>query len=1695
MPGLYIRKNTDNEESLAKSIPKGRLDSRFYTAFMKLFAGEDGKIDIYGNKSKLKDLDGFPQGLDLENCELIRYGKDIAYFEAGGDWQRGVVLGVGLKDGKLAIVSKFDDVRPQSKMERREVAKKLVIQKSSPMWKAVSSAGLLTEKELLGVAETHNPELAVGIKVEMEHHEGRAEARKIAEDHLKEDPDYYKKLIEAGLVDEPAAIESAKRLGLKKAISTLLAIPILAKARDLSHLVRRVVDVHRKDGSVVKQMRLVRPGDGKAAPRQKEGEESFSPRHSSEQVARLLDPNYQKKIDKKNLVQPSGDIGELYRLAEDAREGFKASIEAAAKKLGAIEVQSRNKLKDRGRVEEKMREDGASDASQVYDFDGHTLIFDGLESLASAVEFFMADPRVMRLKNNFATPQSPVGYRDINMNVKLPNGMISEVQLTTKAMAEAKEEGHLFYEIWREAKALENADKEVLDYLGSAQLALYQEAWMASQSPKAYAERRSSSFEIARPFVIESERVISGIIGKLKDKTKKHLAEAIERARSGRTEKSMQCYRPIATASRSASARSMMWPCRRDSAQTFAPRFLGIFSKGLLENTQKISPVARSSTKGVSSRSKYSTESDSKSGISRPSTSEYTTANSDMQESEPLKKALFIIPMLEKSRKNPKLVPKNIFVTRDGTRFETTVWVLPGEATKDKPLVAQLDMFAEADVEEALWRQKLLAQLKNGAKVSFKGKNGKNAIGKISHFTDGVFYILTDKETLAVKPEDIKEIIPEREPDKVAALMAKASPETRAATEAQLFGAKLEEKPTEPYTFEPRRVKGDTVEYLDYRDVIPVKISLVPEKDILEKPSPGWIPRIDDRYFGSVGNRIEAVKLGDSDYMVRLGEGKGPLGVLYARVGVDVLAAMQDYYLKRAKAHAKGYDEKQAKLYSGMRPKKTTVRMLGENKAMSSTLSMASAILDMQGAERWKPIREAVVDMKQKLSDMKIQIEENYSSYTKGQETSYGDKGARKNLLDDYGVLVKRQNGDEINTKEIQDIKTALDAVYGVYGDRSSMAKGFGLKISHSGKVLMHARNAVGVYSPAHHAIGVTMQNGETGFGFTLAHEWAHFMDNYLGTRGGRHFYASDDWSSLPGQIARTFRSSMAKDQKSDYQNRTCECFARALEQFFATKRGAQAEYQETWNKKGNHPKQEVYEAKVLPLVERFFIEDNEFLKALGLEKSATWSGYKLQGREKLHGMDISIENRKGSVRRGVDKDGHEWKTKMNFDYGYIRGTVGKDKEHLDCVSPDTKILTLDYLEKRAGDIAIGDVLIGSEEKPNKSLIGHRKHQGVKVVNIARSSSPMLRIILDDGRIIETTKGHLHYVFINKRDKEWKRADDLRIGDRLISLYRPINRGESPEYMAGYLYGAYKGDGSSNFDSGRQVYCDIAKGVESIEMLIRVKEYWDALGLKTSDVLVRHPNQTIAPIDASGRIVLSTMKIAKLSIRGVNKVGFTRDFITLKRLDDYDWCRGFLAGLYDTDGCLNLRKEVQICQAKDKENTFNDCMVALLKIGMKGKVRGNTLFLDSEWNSDNAGLQFTQIVKPAIFKKRNFLGQSLKFEKSVVAKIEEYTGEHIAIQTDAGTYIANGFFTHNCYIGPNPESEKVFVVHQNDPVTGKYDEDKVMLGFDSPKEAKEAYLKQYDRPGFFGWMDEASIEDFKEEAFKKANHGKKLIVR
>ena len=54
------------------------------------------------------------------------------------------------------------------------------------------------------------------------------------------------------------------------------------------------------------------------------------------------------------------------------------------------------------------------------------------------------------------------------------------------------------------------------------------------------------------------------------------------------------------------------------------------------------------------------------------------------------------------------------------------------------------------------------------------------------------------------------------------------------------------------------------------------------------------------------------------------------------------------------------------------------------------------------------------------------------------------------------------------------------------------------------------------------------------------------------------------------------------------------------------------------------------------------------------------------KGHVTLHGLDIAIENPKGSTRSGVSPTGKKWSTKMVHDYGYFKNTKDKDGDPID---------------------------------------------------------------------------------------------------------------------------------------------------------------------------------------------------------------------------------------------------------------------------------------------------------------------------------------------------------------------------------------------------------------------------------------------
>ena len=86
---------------------------------------------------------------------------------------------------------------------------------------------------------------------------------------------------------------------------------------------------------------------------------------------------------------------------------------------------------------------------------------------------------------------------------------------------------------------------------------------------------------------------------------------------------------------------------------------------------------------------------------------------------------------------------------------------------------------------------------------------------------------------------------------------------------------------------------------------------------------------------------------------------------------------------------------------------------------------------------------------------------------------------------------------------------------------------------------------------------------------------------------------------------------------------------------------------------------------------------DEDFEASLREEDELRKSG-QVVGALQFQGLQIAVENPKGSTRRWTGPDGKKGSTKMLYPYGYIEGTRGQDDEEVDCyVGPDPRAPTV----------------------------------------------------------------------------------------------------------------------------------------------------------------------------------------------------------------------------------------------------------------------------------------------------------------------------------------------------------------------------------------------------------------------------------
>ncbi len=145
-------------------------------------------------------------------------------------------------------------------------------------------------------------------------------------------------------------------------------------------------------------------------------------------------------------------LDDLYRLAREAQPSFQTFISGIGQATGGeAHFRPGDGLKRPERVQRKIEADYPQEgAKRVLDVLGATLLYEDRAAVEAALpaitrEIESLGGEVARIKNRFEKPSA--GYKDYLLNIRMPNGMVTELLLTTRAMSEAKAgPGHDLYE-------------------------------------------------------------------------------------------------------------------------------------------------------------------------------------------------------------------------------------------------------------------------------------------------------------------------------------------------------------------------------------------------------------------------------------------------------------------------------------------------------------------------------------------------------------------------------------------------------------------------------------------------------------------------------------------------------------------------------------------------------------------------------------------------------------------------------------------------------------------------------------------------------------------------------------------------------------------------------------------------------------------------------------------------------------------------------------------------------------------------------------------------------------------------------------------------------------------------------------------------------------------------------------------------
>jgi DNA repair photolyase len=353
------------------------------------------------------------------------------------------------------------------------------------------------------------------------------------------------------------------------------------------------------------------------------------------------------------------------------------------------------------------------------------------------------------------------------------------------------------------------------------------------------------------------------------------------------------------------------------------------------------------------------------------------------------------------------------------------------------------------------------------------------------------------------------------------------------------------------------------------------------------------------------------------------------------------------------------------------------------------------------------------------------------------------------------------------------------------------------------------------------------------------------------------------------------------------------------------------------------------------------------------------------------------------------------------------------------CAAGDTPILMADGRTKPLADVRTGDTIYGTIRDG-----AYRRYVATNVVDHWSTVKPAYRVTLEDGTELVTSGDHR---FLS--DRGWKhvtgseqgryRRPHLTMNNKLMGTGRFATPPDSgPEYRRGYLCGMIRGDGllrSQPYLRPNRPPLNAAQfrlALVDLEALRLARTYLAEFQVATVEYVFQKAVGARRQVDA----------IRNYTKHGVAAV---EEIVAWPHAPSVDWCKGFLAGIFDAEGSFS-QGILRICNTDPAiVNQITSCLRRfgfLFAIESRLTINAKRLQYVRLLGGLREHLRFFHTVDPAITRRRIIDGMAIKGDAPLRVVSIEPLGVDLPlydITTGTGDFIANGVVSHNCFARPS----------------------------------------------------------------------------